>query len=523
MTDEQMIASLKKIQGSWVRICLAQSFDSLATLLIHELKRELMASQILVYFRIQSGPLTLFGHHGFINEKPPHLGAKIRQDHLTLPLYASGKEAGQVVVIGIKELREDQSYFFELLSQAIGIRLLGIAHERSREQNASSPTKDDEILRLSEQNLRLQKDLISQKKFISHLTHEMKTPLQVMVGLQDLLLDQNPTPDQAEKLSVLGTTTQGLLHLVQDTLDLIKLKEHDIKLDLIPFDLVTLVQEVGELFCAYDGSVGALVVMPDDLFPHRLGDGARLKQVLMNLVGNAIKFSDGPVTIEIKEAMHDKILFSVADLGPGIQEGDRALIFEEFTQLDPPKGRRNRGSGLGLAISQQIIELMGSQIKVESNAPHGSIFSFSLHLPLADHKTSPLNPDPFKAQILVVEDSEDSHLLFKAYFQKPPYEVNLAENGQVAVNLFQSNSFDLVFMDLHMPALDGKEAIVAMRDWEAMKRKGRTKVIALTADALSHPKEELLELGFDDKLLKPVSKDLLLTYTKQSLWASRCP
>jgi len=257
--------------------------------------------------------------------------------------------------------------------------------------------------------------------------------------------------------------------------------------------------------------------VPTDL----IGDPTRLRQVLLNLLGNAIKFTEsGEVALRVTSdnaSTPGALRFAISDTGIGIPEDKLGVVFERFTQADSSTTRRFGGSGLGLTISKRLVELMGGQIRVESGVGEGSVFSFTVPLeirtgatPLAavpvDEATGSLLP---ALRILLVEDSPDNRAITVAYLRDTPYTVDFAENGAVACEKFASGNYDLVLMDRQMPVMDGLTATRALRAWEKTHGRPPTPIIALTASALKGDRETCLAAGCTAYLTKPIKQDVL--------------
>jgi CheY-like chemotaxis protein/anti-sigma regulatory factor (Ser/Thr protein kinase) len=254
-----------------------------------------------------------------------------------------------------------------------------------------------------------------------------------------------------------------------------------------------------------------------------MGDPTRLRQVLLNLLGNAIKFTESGevalrVTLDADSAVPDALRFAISDTGIGIPGEKLDAVFERFTQADSSTTRRYGGSGLGLTISKRLVELMGGSIQVESCVGQGSVFTFTVPLEIwegaTQRTTVPVGagPDlPLPAlNILLVEDSPDNRTITMAYLRDTPYRVEIAENGAVACEKFIDGHYDLVLMDRQMPAMDGLTATRAIRAWELANQHPPTPIIALTASALKGDQEKCLAAGCTAYLTKPIKEEVLL-------------
>jgi len=262
--------------------------------------------------------------------------------------------------------------------------------------------------------------------------------------------------------------------------------------------------------------------VPRDL----VGDPTRLRQVLLNLLGNAVKFTEsGEVALRVTSAADSAsgvLRFAISDTGIGIPAEKLGAVFERFTQADSSTTRKYGGSGLGLTISKRLVELMGGRISVESGVGKGSVFSFTVPLEVwagaMGQAIVPIGAGPevplAELHILLVEDSADNRTITMAYLQETPYVVEIAENGAIALEKFIAGAFDLVLMDRQMPVMDGLTSTRAMRAWEQANHRPPTPIIALTASALKGDQEKFVAAGCTAYLTKPIKQDMLL----QAIW-----
>jgi signal transduction histidine kinase/CheY-like chemotaxis protein len=379
-------------------------------------------------------------------------------------------------------------------------------------------------------------------EFVSHLSHEIRTPLNSIVGASDLLTGTSLSDEQREYVTILRRSSTALLALVNDTLDFTKIEAGRLELESLPFDPAALVREVMELL-KQNAIRKGLAITSDvsKVGPQRYeGDPHRLRQILVNLVGNAIKFTaEGGIHIEASSDVDGALRFVVTDTGIGIPAEKLASVFESFRQVEASITRQYGGTGLGLAISKKLVERMGGKIWVESETGRGSRFHVSVPLraldaaphPAPAHTTPPhtavSTPDPSPemapeaAKILLADDSEDNRMLFGYYLRNTPYDLDFAEDGQKAITKFQSGTYDLVLMDLQMPVLDGNAAVRGIRDWERDQAREATPILMLTAQAEERAVEKSREAGCSGFLTKPVTKNQLLNAIHRFTQAAR--
>ena len=366
--------------------------------------------------------------------------------------------------------------------------------------------------------------------FLASMSHEIRTPMNAIIGIADLLAKTPLTPEQYKYVQIFRRAGDNLLNLINDILDLSKVEASQLELERTGFSLNDLLEKVREMVAVRAHEKGLALMceiapnVPNDL----VGDPTRLRQVLLNLLGNAIKFTESGevalrVTPDADSSVPGTLRFAISDTGIGIPRDKLSAVFERFTQADSSTTRRYGGSGLGLTISKRLVELMGGCIRVESGVGKGSVFSFAVPLEIRAGPTrrtaAPVGADPEPPlpalHILLVEDSPDNRTITLAYLQDTPYRVDIAENGAVAYAKFIVGHYDLVLMDRQMPVMDGMTATRAIRAWEQTSHRAATPIIALTASALRGDQEKFVAAGCTAYLTKPIKQEVLLQAIKE--------
>jgi signal transduction histidine kinase/DNA-binding NarL/FixJ family response regulator len=467
--------------------------------------------------RVLSRPVALHWQDTANSEHYPRLATAGVRCAIAVPVIAHGRCAGVLEFLSRHRRVADRSLVNTLTEVGVKLGLFLERHAAAQE------------LRLAKE----QADAANQAKgrFLANMSHEIRTPMNGIIGMAELALDTNLDREQREYLEIVLKSAEALLVILNDILDFSKIDAGKLELETVAFTPVALAEEALRPFQLRAKQKGLRLLLNTDpgIPPQLLGDPGRLRQVLLNLLGNALKFTErGEVRLRISRAQatpfHQRLQFQVSDTGAGIPLEKQTSIFEAFQQADASFTRLHGGTGLGLSICQRLVRLMGGELAVESIPGQGSTFAFSVNFELPPQISVPAkamaqDQEQTKAQaaatrrqqrmrILVAEDSEVNQVLALAMLDSLGHEAVVAADGAAALRALARGTFDAVLMDVQRPVLSGLEATRRFRETEAGSG-SRVPIIAMTANAMQGDREACLEAGMDGYLAKPIRRQQL--------------
>ena len=374
---------------------------------------------------------------------------------------------------------------------------------------------------------------LAKSSFLANMSHEIRTPLNGIIGMADLaLMDENNTESQIERLNDIRQSGESLLDIINEILDISKIEADKLVLEEVEFSISDLIKKIEKLLSVKTlrKELEFTTKISSDLPDILIGDPLRIRQILINLAGNAIKFTNkGLVSINVKllkkEENKVEIEFSVEDTGIGISQDKISNLFELYSQAEKSTTRKHGGTGLGLTISKKLVEMMDGTIEVESEVGKGSKFYFIIELKQGKtlkatdkssiKKTEKKKTPSKQLSILVAEDQLINRKIIFQLLKREGHKITIAENGKIALENVKSEKYDIVFMDIQMPEMDGLEATKLIRKFEK-ENNVHTPIIAMTAHAMKGDKEVCLAAGMNYYITKPINPAELYSVIEKS-------
>jgi len=432
---------------------------------------------------------------------------------LFLPQHSTVEDVAETIAYNHRKLNIIINFLLVIVFFYVVLRLLDAKERRNKKHIASLEQAEFEILQAK---VRAEKAAAAKTRFMSNMSHELRTPLNAIIGTTHLLMQEHEQLQDSEHFKILKDSSEHMLHLVNEVLDFNKLDEGKLRLVYEPFDLGETLRQAADTFTSTIQQKNIDLLLDTSSLPKDqkvVGDEMRLKQVLLNLLSNAVKFTEtGSVRLiaQVRQLTDSgaEVYFAVSDTGIGIPQEKIHLIFDSFTQADAETTRKYGGSGLGLSICKELVWKMGGQLQVRSQPGKGSLFYFTIYLSFRQ-RTAIVPKDKLQSlkklngvKILLVEDNAVNMRIARRFLHSWGASINTAENGLVAWQLFQQQSFDLLLIDLEMPLMDGKELLTQVRSVNK-----EIPAIAFTAAVYENMYDDLQKHGFNGYLHKPFQPD----------------
>jgi len=444
-----------------------------------------------------------------------------------------------LVTISLRTYRLSKSLDRELEKRKkaeINLQLLNLELEKRVEKRTQELEESNKKLISMAQ--KAQKATQAKSEFLANMSHEIRTPMNAIVGMAAMLLDEHLSPTQQQYTEIISSSAEALLSIINDILDFSKIEAGELKLENQPFSPAQTLESIKALMKVKTDKKGLILTthIRNDIPQLLMGDEGKIRQILINLTDNAIKFTKkGQVTITLSMENCSKtttvIIYAIRDTGPGIPEEFMEKLFDKFSQADTSITRTYGGTGLGLAISKNLAEMMKGKIEVKSLPGKGSVFRVFLKLDRYTekpqekktelYKNSAPSFDPEKVRILLAEDNPVNQKVALLMLKKHGFSATVVNNGVQVLNKLKNDPYDLVLMDIQMPEMDGIEAARRIRDPASKTRNRNIPIIAMTAHAMMEDQDRCLAAGMNFFLSKPISPEKLINMIQCAMESSK--
>jgi len=450
---------------------------------------------------------------------------------IIIPICQRDNFVGILALTSLGKQTEAKQKFIDVVSEDIAIAIISAQTREQIKILLSETQTQAHALKQHQKDLEVTTELAkaasrAKSDFLANMSHEIRTPMNGVIGMVNLMLDDNLSLEQSERADIIKKSAESLLAIINDILDFSKIESGKMELEKIDFDFTGFINDFAESTTIHAQRKGLKFIstISSDFENYYKGDAGRFLQVMNNLIGNAIKFTEkGSIEVKYEAiANHENSIFlkvSFIDTGIGLTPEHQQNLFERFSQADGSTTRKYGGTGLGLTISKQLVEMMGGEMGINSELGKGSNFWFTLALekiPASLQKQKKSTPlanknghTQFNAKVLVVEDNSVNQMVAKGILKKFGIQPDFANNGKEAVSCLEKSSYDLVLMDIQMPVMDGYEATQQIRNPLTKVKDHNIPIIAITANAMSNDREHCIQSGMNDHVSKPITPTTL--------------